>query len=237
MPDQKRNPAPAAGGNRAAEIKGRTNNTVAFPVAQLISLTDVADDPVLQMREAGIDVGIVAEYAEAMEGGATFPPVIIFYDGSDYWPADGFHRISAARKIGREKIQAFVHEGGKREAVLHAAGANAAHGLRRTVSDKKRSVLALLRDPEWSKWSNREIGKACAVDHKTVAKVRAELTGEIPTERTYVTKHGTVSTMKVAGTSETVKAAATMVERMLTKATTDFLIAECRRRGLEVFQP
>jgi hypothetical protein len=33
----------------------------------------------------------------------------------------------------------------------------------------------LLRDEEWQEWSDREIARRCVVDHKTVAKLRAEL--------------------------------------------------------------
>lgn len=199
-----------------------------------IPLDLVRHDPDLQMRTAGIDVGVVADYAEAMTGGAEFPPIVVFFDGEGYWPGDGFHRLAAAAQAERESILADVREGGKREALLFAVGANANHGLRRTAADKRRSVLAMLRDPEWSKWSDREIGKRCAVDHKTVAKVRAELTGEIPTERTYTTRHGTVATMKVSGETPRSQSGGSMVGQMLAKVETAALVAECRRRGLEV---
>ncbi|WP_158665329.1 hypothetical protein [Sinorhizobium fredii] len=202
-------------------------------MTKAISLSLIRHDPDLQMREAGVDPAVVADYAEAMDAGTELPPVILFFDGEGYWPGDGFHRIEASRKLGRETIKADVREGAKREAMLLAVGANASHGLRRTSADKRRSVLALLRDPEWSKWSDREIGKRCAVDHKTVAKVRSELTGEIPTERTYTTKHGSVAKMKVRQ-AEPAATGGSMVERMLSTATTEALIAECRRRGLEV---
>ncbi|ARO23984.1 ParB-like nuclease domain-containing protein [Rhizobium sp. TAL182] len=198
-----------------------------------IILSSIRRDPELQMREAGIDPAVVAEYAEAMDAGAEFPPVILFFDGEGYWPGDGFHRIEASRTLGRDTINAEVRDGGKREAMLLAVGANANHGLRRTGADKRRSVLAMLRDPEWSKWSDREIGKRCAVDHKTVGKVRSELTGDFPTERTYTTRHGTVATMTVQQ-AEPAPTGGSMVERMLSTATTEALIAECRRRGLEV---
>lgn len=199
-----------------------------------VPLSLIRQDPDLQLREAGIDPAVVADYAEAMDAGAEFPPVIVFFDGQGYWPGDGFHRIKATKNLGRETINADVRDGGKREAMLLAVGANANHGLRRTTADKRRSVLALLRDPEWSKWSDREIGKRCAVDHKTVAKVRSEITGEFPTERTYTTRHGTVATMTVQQ-AEPAPTGGSMVERMLSKATTEALIAECHRRGLEVF--
>jgi ParB-like chromosome segregation protein Spo0J len=184
------------------------------------------------MRIAGVDPAIVADYAEAMESGAVFPPVVVFHDGGEeYWLADGFHRAEAAKRIGREEITAEVRLGSQRDAVLHAVGANASHGLRRTPDDRRRAIETLLRDPAWAKWSDREIGKACAVDHKTVGKVRRALTGDVPTDRTvsYRDRHGNVSEMKVAA-----PAATTMTERMLAKVSTEALLVECRRRGLEV---
>ena len=62
----------------------------------------------------------------------TFPPVIVFREGDDYWLADGFHRVAARRQAGIRHIEAEIREGTKRDAVLYAAGANAHHGLRRT---------------------------------------------------------------------------------------------------------
>ena len=51
---------------------------------------------------------------------------------------------------------------------------------------------------ESSQWSDREIARRCSVNHQTVAKVRRDLTGEIASERTVTTKHGTVTTMQTA---------------------------------------
>jgi len=43
-------------------------------------------------------------------------------------------------------------------------------------------VELLLRDAHWGKWGDYEIGRQCAVDHKTVAGLRDALglSGEIP---------------------------------------------------------
>jgi uncharacterized ParB-like nuclease family protein len=242
---QMENPAtPVASGASDCDLFGRqvsSEDSGKARIAQEISLNGINADGDTQMRAIAIDPNVVAEYASAMQGGAEFPAVVLFHDGETYWPGDGYHRIAAARQIGRETIAAEVRQGNRRDAVLHAVGANATHGLQRTQADKRRAVTVLLRDPEWAKWSDRAIAKACSVDHKTVAATRRELTGEIPSDksltgeipsdRTYRTKHGTVATMRA-----TVKAseAGSMVERMLASATTDQLVAECRRRGIEV---
>jgi hypothetical protein len=200
----------------------------------LIDIALITRDSAMQMRTGGLDAGVVVDYAEAFEADAVFPAVTVFSDGDSFWLADGFHRIAGAEKAGRTQILADVRQGNRRDAILHAAGANAFHGMRRTGDDKRRAVLAMLQDPEWSNWSDREIGKRCAVDHKTVAKVRRDLVGNVPTERTYTTKHGTVSTMRVAAAEAPAPAGGSMVERLLAKATDDALRAECQRRGWEV---
>lgn len=118
---------------------------------------------------------VVADYAEDMKQGAEFPPVVIYYDGEEYWLADGFHRVRAKEAIGAKEVTAEVHLGTQRDAVLHSVGANAAHGLRRTNADKRRAVNRLVRDREWRKWSDREIARRCGVSNSFVGDVRREL--------------------------------------------------------------
>jgi uncharacterized ParB-like nuclease family protein len=89
---------------------------------------------------------VVEEYAAAMADGAKFPAITVFYDGAEYWLADGFHRLAATEAAGREKINCDVRQGTRRDAVLHSVGANAAHGMRRTNEDKRRAVRVLLED-------------------------------------------------------------------------------------------
>ncbi len=75
---------------------------------------------------------------------------------------------------------------------------------RRTNADKRKAVMTLLRDEEWSGWTDSEIARRCAVHHSTVAAVRSSLANsasEQPTTRTYTTKHGTTATMNTANTA------------------------------------
>ncbi|RUU98603.1 hypothetical protein EOB36_23255 [Mesorhizobium sp. M6A.T.Cr.TU.017.01.1.1] len=198
-----------------------------------IALEAIIVDASAQIRVGGTDVAVVAEYAEAMEQGATFPPVVLFHDGgAEYFPADGFHRIAAAKKMGRSTIFADVRHGNHRDAILHAVGSNADHGLRRTQADKRNAVETLLHDPEWSRLSDRKIAEAAKVDHKTVAKIRRELTGEIPTGRMNGVRSGVVEQSPPASPSQ----GGSMIARLLATLTDDALIAECQRRGMEVVQ-
>ena len=118
------------------------------------------------------DYMLVLEYAEQVSQGVEFPPVDVFHDGSAYWLADGFHRFLAAEEAERDSINANVHQGTVRDAILFAVGANATHGRRVTNDDKRNAVMMLLRDAEWSTWSDREIGRAANVSHPFVAAYR-----------------------------------------------------------------
>src|SRR5437773_5756457 len=37
----------------------------------------------------------INDYAQSMNEGDIFPPIIVHYDGKDYWLTDGFHRYHA----------------------------------------------------------------------------------------------------------------------------------------------
>jgi hypothetical protein len=139
---------------------------------------------------AGLDEATVADYAESVKRGETFPPVVIYFDDTNYWLADGFHRLEAHRVAKKRSIKAEIRLGTIRDAVLHSVGANATHGLRRSNEDKRRAIEMLLSDSEWASWSDREIAKRCKVSHPFVAKIREEMgihTGNISSmERTFI---------------------------------------------------
>jgi hypothetical protein len=126
---------------------------------------------------------------------------VAFYDGTDYWLADGFHRQKAASRA--DMLDQFyrnleVRKGSARGAALFSVGANARHGFPRSDDDKRRAVLRLVSDSEWSTWSDREIARRCHVHHCFVAKLRESVTGCVSSERAYITRHGTVAFMDTA---------------------------------------
>lgn len=151
------------------------------PIRKFIETSLIRLDGDTQPREQ-IDEATVAEYAEAMRDGASFPAVTVFNDGSSRWLADGFHRFHATRAAGLPTILIEEHAGTRRDAVLYGFGANVRHGLRESRADKRRKIEVMLRDAEWVLWSDREIARKCGVSDKTVGAVRAELvaSAEIP---------------------------------------------------------
>ncbi|CAG0959776.1 partial Transcriptional regulator NovG, partial [Anaerolineae bacterium] len=130
----------------------------------------------LQARYYKLNGAVVYDYEEQMKAGDKFPPVVLFHDGERYWLADGFHRVAAARQMDAKYIDAEVHQGTQRDAMLYANGpANREHGLQLTRDDKRNRVDRMLQDDEWSQWSDRKIGKHCGVSHTFVAMRRDRL--------------------------------------------------------------
>lgn len=149
-----------------------------------IPLDSIRRDNHIQQRVGGLQTPRVREYAKAMREDANFPPIVVYYDGQDYWLADGFHRVAAAEEAKRKKIEADIHPGTYRDAILHAVGANAAHGIRRTNADKRKAVLTLLQDREWRQWSDHELARVTHTTQPFVSKVRHQaLDGDTSTLR------------------------------------------------------
>ena len=144
-----------------------------------------------QSREK-IDQQVVGEYAVALKEGAKFPAVVVFHDGLEYYLADGFHRYLSHVQAGLTEIEAEVKNGTLRDAILYSLSANDSHGLRRTNSDKRKSVMTLLEDEEWKQWSSSDIARACKVSHVFVIKLRK---GDKP-EVVKVSRNGKVEERK-----------------------------------------
>jgi uncharacterized ParB-like nuclease family protein len=121
----------------------------------------------------------VQEYVEAMAAGAKFPPVIVFHDGTNYWLADGFHRLEAWKRNGVNSIKAEVKEGNRIDALKFAFGANNSHGLRMSSEDKRQAILMCYENrialglgevP-----SANSIAEMCGVHHSSAGKQLANL--------------------------------------------------------------
>jgi hypothetical protein len=121
----------------------------------------------------------------------------VFFDGSDYWLADGFHRYFATKTNALTSIDAEVKNGTLDDATLFAFSANSKRGLSMTFEDNRNIIYAMLRHPEWSKWTNTAIAKHIGVSSMTVGRVKAtmEKKEDEPTVKKYVDKSGKESTV------------------------------------------
>lgn len=128
----------------------------------------------LQTR-AATSSDYIDDLAERMLADDIFPPIVIFTDGEESWLADGIHRLDAAVKA-KKKIGVDQRKGTRADAIEFACGANAAHGLRRSNADRRRTVnLALEAFPDRS---SRAIAQLCGVSNHLVEEIRA---GNSPT--------------------------------------------------------
>lgn len=115
----------------------------------------------------------IESYAEEMNQGAIFPPIVVYFDGTTHWLADGFHRYLAAMRVGRESILAEINAGGRTDALRHALGANATNGVYRTNDDKRNAVEIALE--EWPDLANPVLAEICRVSIELVRRRRTEL--------------------------------------------------------------
>ena len=142
------------------------------PVVERIALDNIEATAATQVR-IRIDRSVVEEYTEAYKNGAEMPALDVFREPNSDRNilADGFHRHRSAINADLKDHECNVHEGGMHEALLHALGANAEHGHRRTNADKRHAVEMALKDPEISKLRSQEIAEICRVTKRTVDKI------------------------------------------------------------------
>lgn len=181
-----------------------------------------------------VSMDVAKEYAEALADGAVLPAVTAFYDGTDYWLADGFHRVIAHELVDLTDIEVDVRQGTRREAILFSVGANASHGYRRSNMDKRRAVLTLLNDPEWQIWSDREIARQCSVGPTLVNSLRPK--SALPAEgsadiRTFLKADGTPSHMRVGAIGKA-KPEMPVVAGYRTERAPDLSFATCDEAGV-----
>ena len=121
---------------------------------------------------------VIAEYAEAMQSGVEFPPILVFFDetNNEFILADGFHRYAAhMRTMPNDPILAEQRIGTIDDASWASLAANQSHGLQRTNADKQNAVKRALLHPTGSELSDRQVAKHVGVSHTLVSGIREEL--------------------------------------------------------------
>lgn len=148
---------------------------------QLVSLAEIRIDGGTQCR-LELSEATVEEYSELLVGDFAFPPALVYFDGSTYWMADGFHRFFAYKRTHHDEMPCVVLQGSREDAQWESCGSNKAHGLRRSNADKQRAVVLALAHPNAANLSNGVIASHVGVDEGTIRNYRkkAESTPEFP---------------------------------------------------------
>jgi uncharacterized ParB-like nuclease family protein len=164
---------------------------------KIMNIGALVMDERLQSRTE-INEGTVSEYAEAILEGADFPPVLVYFDGINYYLTDGYHRLLAHKRAEKVSILCNVVQGTLRDAVFHSTGVNSAHGMRRTYADKRKAVMTLLDDFEWEGMSNGQISKHCHVSPTFVSDLRKGVGKDTSDTVKYTSPSGKVMEKKKA---------------------------------------
>ena len=157
-----------------------------------INLLNIRVDGKTQSR-AELNQERVTEYAEMIREGIDFPPITVFYDGSDYWLSSGFHRYFASKQAGKASIDCEIQEGTVTDALWFSLGSNN-HGLNKTAEDKRFMMQIIIDNPVWSKISNNKIAAHIGISNMTVSRIRKELDVK-PSEISYTDKNGRKATI------------------------------------------
>ena len=159
-------------------------------MATTVAISRIKINGGTQIREALYDNATLEEYRDAMEAGATFPPIFVVEDGDNLWLVDGFHRVAAAQALGRKTIDANVRQGTLEEAQWLACAAN--RGLMRNHKDKRAAIVAALRHPRSKGLSDRAIAVHCGVHQTTVGQVRSLMVeqGEVDANQPRTSRRG-----------------------------------------------
>lgn len=157
-----------------------------FPVHEL-SFKAIRVDPDVQSR-AAVNLEFERRYMERYLdiGIHGMDPVVVFFDGKFHWLADGFHRLSAARKANLDSILAEVRPGGRRDAMIHSAGSNYVLCAPRSKEDIRRAARILFADEEWANKPDLRFAEHLHVGATMIRRLRLEYceeTGREPPER------------------------------------------------------
>jgi hypothetical protein len=139
-----------------------------------LDIAQLERDADLQAR-VGLNADVVKEYAEQMDAGATFPPVLVFARPGAWSLVDGFHRVAARESLGLATVLAETRPGTREEAIWYGLTVNQKHGLRRSNDDKHRCVVKALTQPRGQMLSDRQLASHCGVHHYTVSRIRQQL--------------------------------------------------------------
>ena len=143
---------------------------------QTVKISEINRDESCQSREC-IDDRQVQSFAEDMSRGDEFPPPDTCHDGESHWLWDGFTRIQAMEKLGKEEATVRSRPGSKADAQWLSYSANKENGFRRKFGDIKRAVLLASKHEGSKGMSPRELAKHIGCSEKYVRDIRKLLKG------------------------------------------------------------
>lgn len=111
---------------------------------QRLAIASVRERDELQMRHGPLAPLHVKALARAMADGRDVDPIKVARVGRAYCVVDGFHRLAAARSLGRDAVEALVARMDLKAAEAFARVVNVGHGRNLTRHDKAKSWASYL---------------------------------------------------------------------------------------------
>jgi len=136
-----------------------------------VDISKIRRDGETQSR-VRLSESVVNEYADLMRVGVKFPPVRIWFDGTDYWLSDGFQRVAAAELIGYAQIGAEIMSGTVSDARWDSYSANSKHGVRRSADDIRAVVARVFQHTNAARLSNNQIARHLGIPEATLRRWR-----------------------------------------------------------------
>lgn len=134
-----------------------------------VAVGDLVLDDVYQVRTR-LDQDAIRRYADAMRAGDEFPAIRVAMVQGVYVVVDGWHRVSAARLIGRLEFPTVLIEHKPHELAWLAVEANRAHGVPLGKGDRRRLLNAYVT-------ANKHLGRGSKV--KSSREMSKDLSGWI----------------------------------------------------------
>lgn len=139
-----------------------------------LSLANIVIDDTIDIRES-MNEATIQEYMDILD---RLPPVTVFDTEDGYVLADGFHRATAAERLGLKEIDAEIRTGTRTDALEFAAYANATAALKLTAEERRVGIRRLHRlHPDWNKTKLAQMmgcGERVVQSVLTASQVRTE---------------------------------------------------------------
>ena len=158
------------------------NSALASKTVQKIPLEEIRLSSGFCFRNK-IDLKAIDRYQEkfqqclddTVEGAETaYPfnePIYVFYDGEVYHVIDGWHRVTAAKKVGLKEIPCAVFDD-HREAIRVGLASNQEHGV--PLNDGDRAVRIRIAVATFPELSNRTIADLVGCNSRYVDRIVKE---------------------------------------------------------------
>ena len=138
----------------------------------------------LQNREESeVPEDVMEDYTAAWLRNDPFPPIILWKDGSKYFPVDGYTRCASALRAGKEEIHALVIDCEESVARRLCIEANARHGRRASREFLIRGAVGLVEEG----MSVREAAARTSLPEAVVAERRAVAKAQNRARQNHVT--------------------------------------------------